>query len=186
VGDEWPVSAETARLRILEEAAWVYSGLVWGFEFEYTPYDKTRGLAERFALKPLGSISPAQLRLVALPVAASGAGEIERYRYYVEYPLTSELSALVEGHSADPWKGSQGTGTADMNKGIKGRHAAYEDSLRLSVRSLLQGLEPNKPREVHGRVAFERLPSLALVDGFYTSRVRARVMVVESIPYKLY
>jgi hypothetical protein len=92
----------------------------------------------------------------------------------------------MESYMQDPWKGSQGVGKADMNLGVKGRRAAYEDALRLAVRAYLQGLEPNKPRLVRGRVVFERPPTMALMGGYYTAQVRARVMVLEIQRYTLY
>jgi hypothetical protein len=182
VGDEWPVSEETARKRMLEEAAWVYSGMIWGFDFEYTPSDKTRAVAERFVLKPLGAIAPEAL--------AFAPGAQRRYddetRSFVEYLPDAASLELMSDYGHDPWKGAQGVGKADLQLGIKGRRAAYEDALRLAVRGYLQSIEANKPRLVRGRVAFERPPTLALVDGFYTSQARARVMVLEILRYKLY
>ena len=53
VGEEWPVSPDEARRRILAEAAWVFGGMIWGFEFTYTPYDKTRAIQERFDIVPI-------------------------------------------------------------------------------------------------------------------------------------
>ena len=182
VGDEWPVSDATARARMLEEAAWAYSGLIWGFDFEYTPYDKTRGLAERFVLTPLGNLKPGSLSFApGAPKASS-----DELRSFVEYKPSTALVQLMESYMQDPWKGSQGIGKADMNLGIKGRMAAYEDALRLAVRAYLQGLEPNKPRLVRGRVAFERAPTMAILGGFYTCQARARVMVGEILRNKVY
>jgi hypothetical protein len=182
VGDEWPVSDATARRRMLEEAAWAYSGLIWGFDFEYSPYDKARNIAERFVLTPLGSLKPETLSFAA----GARKGFPDQLWSFVEYRPPVVLVELMESYMQNPWKGSQGIGKADMNLGIKGRRAAYEDALRLAVRTHVQGLEPNKPRLVRGRVVFERPPSLALSGGFYTSQVRARVMVVEIQRYKVY
>jgi hypothetical protein len=188
VGEEWPVSRATAAARILDEAAWVYGGMIWGFEFEYTPYDKTRGLAERFVIKPIGSLAPSALSLASGSATEDLPPELasNELRSFVEYRPVAALVELMQGYAQDPWKGSQGLGKADMNLGIKGRRAAYEDGLRLAVRALLQGMEPNKPRLVKGRVAFERPPSMSIKGGYYTAQLRARVMVIETIPYKLY
>jgi len=182
VGEEWPVSAETARSRILSEAAWVYGGMIWGFEFAYTPYDKARSLAESFVLSPLGGLPPEALAFAS----GSPKGAISELRSFVEYRPAAGLVDLMAGYAGDPWKGSQGTGKADMALGVKGRRAAYEDALRQAVRSFLQGLDPNKPRLARGRVAFERPPTMAIIEGSYTARVRARVMATEVLPYKVY
>lgn len=182
VGDEWPVSAETARKRILGEAAWIFGGMIWGFEFDYTPYDKTRSIPERFEIRPIGSLPPEALSFAA----GAKASSMNELRSYVEYRPEPSLVTLMAGYARDPWKGCQGIGKADMNLGLKGRRAAYEDGLRAALRSLLQGLEPNKPRLVRGRVALDRPPSMSIQGGYYTAQLRARAMIVEVLPYKVY
>lgn len=182
VGEEWPVSEETARSRILDEAAWVYGGMIWGFEFRYAPYDKTRAIAERFEIEPIGA-----LRADALSFATGARrGASDELRSIVECSPSADLVMLMASYARDPWKGSQGIGKADMNLGLKGRRAAYEDGLRAAVRSLLQGLEPNKPRLARGRVVFDRPPAMSIQGGYYTAQTRARVMVIEVVPYKVY
>jgi hypothetical protein len=182
VGDEWPVSAETARKRVLEEAAWVYGGMIWGFEFRYTPFDKTRAIPERFDLQPIGSLQADTLSFAA----GAKPSSMNELRSYVECRPEPSLVSLMGSYARDPWKGCQGIGKADMNLGIKGRRAAYEDGLRAALRSLLQGLEPNKPRLVRGRVVFDRPPSMSIQGGYYTAQLRARAMLIEVLPYKVY
>jgi hypothetical protein len=190
VGEEWPVGPGEARRRILDEAAWVFGGMIWGYEFSYTPYDRTRALAERFDVAPIQSLEPGELLLApeASPPPASPTrpDSLDRFYFLAQYRPDPGLVSLMDSYSSDPWKGAQGIGKADMDGGVKGRRAAYIDGLRLSVRSLLQSLEPNKPRLVKGRVVFERPPPMAIIGGFYTVQVRARVMVTEVIPYKVY
>lgn len=190
VGEEWPVSPEEARRRMLAEAAWVFGGMIWGFEFSYTPFDKARAIQERFDVAPIESLTadaPA-LAAVASPSAdaPSRAQAPSQLRSYAEYRPEAALVALMRGYANDPWRGSQGLGRADMDLGVKGRRAAYVDGLRAAVRAYLQGIEPNKPRLVKGRVVFDRPPSLAIVGGYYTAQVRVRLMVVEAVPYKIY
>jgi hypothetical protein len=182
VGDEWPVSSETARARVLDEAAWVYGGIIWGFEFRYTPFDKTRAIPERFEIQPIESLGPDALSFAA----GAKASTLDEFRYVIECRPRGDLVTLMESYAQDPWRGSQGIGKADMNLGLKGRRAAYEDGLRAAVRSYLQGLEPNKPRLARGRVVFDRPPTMAILGGFYTVQLRARVMVEEVVPYKIY
>jgi hypothetical protein len=182
VGEEWPVSAETARARIREEAAWVFGGMIWGFEFSYTPYDKTRSIPERFEILPIGSLPPDSLSFAA----GARRSSMNELRSYVEYRPEVALVELMAGYAHDPWKGCQGIGKADMNLGLKGRRAAYEDGLRAALRSLLQGLEPNKPRLVRGRVILDRPPSMSIQGGYYTAQLRARAMIIEVLPYKIF
>jgi hypothetical protein len=180
--DPWPVTPEIARRRILDEAARVYSGVVYGFDYEYTPYDKARGLEERFELAALGSIPPEAL------VLKPGAKAFSDYdiRVYVEYGPDESQAARMESYRRDPWKSSQGIGKADVLRGIVGRDEAYRDALRAAVRAFLQGQEPNKPRQAKGRVVFERVPTLKVSGGFYVVQARVRVTASEVLPYRLY
>ena len=182
VGEPWPVPPDEARRRILEEAAWVYSGVIWGFEFSYTPLDRTRALEERFDIAPIGTLNAASLSFVP----GAGPARSDELRYLVECRPDPGLVSLMGSYASEPWKGSQGIGRADMNGGVKGRREAYKDALRSALRSWLQGLEPNKPRLVRGRVVFDRPPSMAIIGGYYTSQARVRAMVTEVLPYKIY
>ena len=193
--EEWPVSPRLARARILDEAAWVYGGMIWGFEFTYTPFDKTRALSERFDLQPIQSLDPRELSLAAGSFAPGARGLDEGlqgallsgdYRSFVEYRPEAALVSLMEAYSADPWKGAQGTGRADMILGVKGRRAAYIDGLRIAVRGLMQSREPNKPRLAKGRIVFDRPPTLTILAGSYTAGVKARAMVIEVLQYRVY
>jgi len=167
---------------MLEEAAWAFSGIVYGFEYSYTPYDKTRGIEERFEIASLGAIAPHSLTLVG----GSRVRSDYETRSYVEYRPDLSQAELMGTYLREPWKGSQGVGRADILRGVGGRAEAYRDALRAAVRSFLQGLEPNKPRLAKGRVAFERPPSLSLVDGYYVVQARVRVMSLEVLPYAAY
>jgi hypothetical protein len=156
--------------------------MIWGFDFSYTPYDKTRALPERFDVTPPQSLAPTSLTL-APGARASGP---EALWAFVEYRPDAALVSMMESYSSEPWKGAQGIGKADMNLGVKGRRAAYIDGLRSALRSLLQGQEPNKPRLVRGRVVFDRPPTLTIVGGYYSAQVRVRAMVIEVLDYKVY
>jgi hypothetical protein len=182
VGEEWPVTPGEARSRILAEAAWVFSGMIWGFDFRYTPYDKARAIGERFEIAPIQSLAPSALRLAP----GARASPPDALYSFAEYRPDAGMVSLMGDYANDPWKGTQGIGKADMSLGVKGRRAAYEDALRAAVRSLLQGREPNKPRLATGRVVFDRPPTMAIIGGYYTAQVRARAMVTELIRYQVY
>jgi hypothetical protein len=181
-GEEWPLSLDTAVRRLLEEAAWVYSGLVWGYEFSYTPLDRVRALQERFELRSLGSIAAGDPALVP----GGPTGLPDQVRAWIDYRPDAASIQLMESYSREPWKAAQGIGRADRILGWPGRRAAYEDAAREAVRDLMRSLEPNKPRLVRGRLAFERVPSIALRGGMYTVQARIRVTVLEALPYTVY
>lgn len=182
VGDPWPVPPEERARRLLSEAAWIYAGMIWGFSFSYTPYDRTRGIAERFELTSLGSLVAGDPRLV-LGRTRTVANIT---RAFVTYHPTPDEEARVSSYAEEPWQSCQGIGRADYLLGWKAHRASFEDGLRAAVREYLRLVIPNKPRRVLGRVVFTRVPVLSLADGIYTSQVRARVEVQDVQAYEVY
>jgi hypothetical protein len=182
VGDIWPLPPEKAERLMLEEAAWVFSGMIWGFEFSYTPLDQVRALSERFELRSLGSIAVGDSRLDSGDMRVAK----DEVRSWIEYRPDPVTLAGMARHDIEPWRGTQGLGKADLVLGLAGRRAAYEDATREALRALLRSLEPNKPRLVKGRVVFERVPSITIAHGAYMVQARLRVEVVEILSYNVY
>ena len=181
-GGPQPADPGDAGERLLGEAAWAYGGMLWGFEFEYAPYDRARGIAETFRLRSLGAIERGDPRLVPGPASSDGRA----LRAYVEYRPDEAGAGLVESYRREPWKAAQGLGKAEVALGWAGRRAACEDALREAVRAHLRSIEPNKPRGASGRVVLERPPTIRVQGGRYTAQLRARIEVLEWKPYVVY
>ena len=181
-GDPWPTDEATQLRRLRDEAAYVFAGMTSGFEFEWSPSDKARAIAESFTLKPLSSISADEPRLTVEP-SRRVKGDLYAY---VRYSPSSLESLSLESYGRDPWRSAQGNGAVDFIRGVAGRRAAYEDAARDAVSNLLRMLSPNKPRRVRGRLVFAEAPRITLTDGFYAVRLKARIDVTEVLPYELY
>jgi len=181
-GEPWPLPVETAAERLVEEAAYVFSGMVSGFEFAYTPLDRARGLEESFKLEPVGVLERGDPRL------RPGKARLEAGRLVgpVEFLADASDALELEGYGREPWKSAQGRGYAELVLGWKGRRVAYEEAAREAARSLLRLLEPNKPRLVRGRLVFASPPRVAIVDGRYAVTARCRVEVTEVLSYGVY
>ncbi|MBL8968054.1 MAG: hypothetical protein JNG85_13700, partial [Spirochaetaceae bacterium] len=94
-GDPWPLTSEDAALRLVEEAAFVFAGMVSGFEFDYTPLDRVRGLEERFAMKPLGHVPRGDPRLVPGAARVEGERVIGRVEFRPDRNDRLELEAFA-------------------------------------------------------------------------------------------
>lgn len=181
-GEPWPLPVSVAAERLAEEAAWVFAGEIWGFQFEWTPSDKARNLEESFRLEALGSIAKGDPRLHADSLRV----EEGRLLAYVGWkPLESEL-VLVEGSQKAPWKSVQGCGKGPYLKGEAGRKDAFDMAAKAALRELLRSLEPNKPRRVKGRFVFASVPRVGLVDGSWLVQARYRVEVQEVQSYGVF
>lgn len=181
-GDPWPLPLAVAAARLADEAAWIFAGQVWGFDFEWTPLDRTRHIEESFGMKPSGSIPKGDPRLAPEDSHVDG----QRLVAYVSYNPTASESGLLASYGRSPWKSAQGTGSGDYLRGHLGRRLAYEDAARAAIRDLLRGLEPNKPRRVKGHIVFASTPRIAVADGAYKVEARFRIEVTEVQGYGVF
>jgi hypothetical protein len=181
-GDPYPLPESVAASRLVDEAAYVFAGEVWGFSFEWTPSDKVRKVQESLSFEPERSIAHGDPAMRPEDTRRSG----DRLSAYVSFSPGASALALMETYSRSPWRSAQGIGKGDYLKGEAGRRAAYADAARAALRSLMQSLEPNKPRLVRGRMVFAAVPLVGIVDGAYAVQARFRVNVTEVERYELY
>jgi hypothetical protein len=178
----WPLSDADASRRLLSEAAYVFGGMIGGFEFEWTPAERARGIAERFALKPLFAVADGDPRM--LPGEARKT--YERMSAWIEWKPDATDRLDLEASRGARWKSSQGRGVADRMRGYAGRREAYEAAIKAGIEALERTVEPNRPRLVRGRAVFAAVPLLGIVDGAYTVQARLRIEVTEVLRYSLF
>jgi hypothetical protein len=181
-GEPWPIDEATRLSRLRGEAAYVYAGMISGFEFEWSPSDRTRAIAESFTLTPKAPIATDDGRLAIGP-SREANGDLYAY---ASYSLSATEGLSLESYGREPWRSAQGLGKVDFIRGVPGRRAAYEDAARDAVSNLLRSLSPNKPRRVRGRLVFAEAPRMTLQGGFYTVRLKARIEVTELLSYGAY
>ncbi len=173
------------------EAVWVFSGMIWGFDYLYTPSDKVRNVEELFTITPRGTIQPGDPALRVESVRVEGMVILATVTY---------LPAIAARHEYFSWSGSlftsaQGRGGASALPPIgqlspagrvESRQAAIAAATREALRDCLRGQTHNKPREVRGSCSFAAQPYVSVISGSYAARVRLRVAVSEIIPYGKY
>jgi hypothetical protein len=180
--DPWPLPVSVAANRLADEAAWIFAGEVWGFEFDWTPSDRARNIAEYFMLTPMGAIQRGDERLVPEEAHTEGSSLLA----WVSYRPSEADATLLASYGRSPWRSAQGMGKASYLKGYEGRRLAYEDSAREALRDLLRGMEPNKPRRVRGRIVFAGQPRLIVSGGNYVAQARFRIDETDLQSYEVY
>lgn len=181
-GDPYPVPDDTARVYALEEAARVFSGMIYGWSFDYEIGDRARGVAEAFSLSPLGSIPYGDPRLSPTEVELEGSLFFLWAEYRMGELQIRSYAVLREGEA----KGAQGTGSAPISAGKDGHAAALDDAARLAVRSLLVFSERSKPKEARGTVVLTEVPRIWVEQGRFQCAARFRVVVKEVVPYRYF
>ena len=170
-GIEYPASGEKGLTFILEEARWIFSGMIYGFRFFYNPPEPGREVEEVYELEPLLTIpwgDPSLKVLNAWP-------RDNRYRADLEYRL-SEYQML---HRM-AWEGvvhpsAEGEGHYTLFEGFSGRRIALERGILQAVRNHFRPRYRNRPAAIEGRVVLMEAPYLVIREGEYIGRVRIRM-----------
>lgn len=167
---------------LLEEGRRVFSGMIWGFEFRYVPYDKARGVAEELEIVPLGEIPWGDPRLGTSQTRLTGT----QLRAYLEYRPDPSAAARKAAWDDATFQSAQGRGSAPLAGGREARRTALDQAAKEALRELLRPVEKNKPREIRGVFAYDASPRIVITGGSYTAVVRIRVKVAEVRRYSVY
>ena len=160
---------------LLEEAAWVFSGEIDGFDFEWTPANKVRAITEAFTLRPQGLLRSPDRRLVP------GSFVRERNQLWVWIDFVADMTdqANMAMNRAASWKSSQGIAAIPLSRGWAGRREACVAAIKAGIEAWSRSVEPNRPSFVKGRVLLTAVPLISFTEGSWRAQVRIRLQVVE-------
>jgi len=177
-----PISRDEAARRLLEEARFVFSGMLYGFEFRYVPLDRERSVAEEFVLSPVAVIPWGGEQLTILDI---------RHEENLMYGRLRYTLAAHEETRRDAWARSSvtrasGSGSASRILGTAAKQIAIEDAVRNAVHEYLRARVYNKPREVSGRLVLSAAPRVILRSGEYQATVQVKLVVQDLRSYAVY
>lgn len=177
-----PISRDEAARRLLEEARFVFSGMLYGFEFRYVPPDRERSVAAEFVLSPIAVIPWGVEQLTILDIRREENLMYGRLRYTL---------AAHEETRRDAWARSSvnrasGSGSAPRILGSVAKQSAIEDAVQNAVREYLRAHVYNKPREVSGRLVLSAAPRVILRSGEYQATVQIKLVIQELRSYAVY
>jgi hypothetical protein len=181
-GEEYPLSEEAAVRLLLEEARYVFAGMIYGFRFRYVPADRRRDIDEQFEIEPIAEIRFGDPRLSVI------ATRVEDLRLHgrFEYRLADFQRSRLAGWLSADVPSAAGEGEAPFWEGHDARIPAVEDAMRLAVRELLRSRIDSKPREATGSFVLLGSPRIYVRSGAYQARVDIKVKVNEIRPYTVY
>lgn len=176
------LSEEEASKRLLEEAQYVFSGMIFGFSFLYTPLDRTREVDEIFELLPEAEIVWGDPALTVAEVRVSGNRKYALIRYY---PHDFQKS-WIEYSGSNLLSRASAYGYGDVFKGHSQKLKSIGEGIREAVRSYLRKRIFNKPKEIRGRAVLSDVPYVYIDAGRYVAKVRVKLDIREIIPYKIF
>jgi hypothetical protein len=188
----YPLDAESAYRRGLEEAAMVYGAMIYGWSFSYDIGELARGIPESFELTPVGTIvfgdpglfvTEVEVRDMYLQLWTDYRPTETQLRRLSMWKAGSIRSAQAIGRG--PLVGT-GNWPSEATDWLAARKAVLEDAARTAVRAMLQGSERNRPREARGFISLSAFPAYWIDGGYWTASARFRVNITEVIPFAVY
>jgi hypothetical protein len=187
VDEEYPLSADTARKRALEETSLFFSAMVYGWSFSYEVGERARKIEEKMELTPLGSIQFGDPALVVTEAETKNMQLI----IWADYHLSDALQKRMQTWRTGMIRNAQAIGyapyTFETYPGwIAVKQLALEDSARAALRTALRGSERNRPKHVNGFISLAAFPRYFIDSGRWTVVARFRIQITEIIPFAAY
>jgi hypothetical protein len=184
----YPLDTQTAHRRALEEAAMVYSAMIYGWSFYYDIGEKARGIAEAFELTPAGTIEFGDPGLYATEAKVRDG----YLCLYTDYRLTDAQKRRMTMWKSGAIQNAQAIGHGPLGGAVEIsdwfviKETALKDAARTAVRAILRGNERNRPKEVRGFISLSAFPAYWMDGGQWAASARFRVEITEIVPFAAY
>lgn len=183
-GSQYPLSREAAQRRLLEEARGVFSDMIYGLRFRYTPADNAREIAEEFTLEPV-----AELRWGDPALRIADAWQQDGLLHAkVTYRLADFQQARRRAWQSTAIPVAMGSGEANLFilPGPAGKRASLEQAVKEAIRNHLRPIHPNKPREIAGELVLWSEPQVVIRSGAYLTVAQVKLQLREIRSYSLF
>ena len=164
-------------------APFVFEGIIHGWNFSYTPYDKTRNVNEYFEFSVDGpNISKNDKNITF----NNPYFQDNKLFCWVEYQLSKEMVNKLKQTQSVIFKKISGKGKGKVSEGEEGIKKAFAEALKNAVRNHGRDIEKNKPKEMLGKVKITGNPRVYIDNGFYVVDLDFFVQVDKIIQYKYF
>lgn len=170
------------RQALTELSKTVMEGMVYGWKFSYTPFDKRRQVEEEFELIPLQTIPSNDSRLSVTELRP-------QYPYlycWAEYRVSGAAALHRTEWIRINYITAKGSGSAERKMEIDGVRQAYREAALAAVRGYLRKNIKNKPKSVSGEMLIKDNPRLYVSGGKFTAQLTVYLYIKEVIPYEVF
>lgn len=167
---------------IREVGPFLITGMVYGWNFVYTPSDKARGVEEFFEVTEVQSLNPYKdLINYAYPWIQNN-----RLNCWCEYTRDDFQVQNYKLWSSIQNPTIHGRGYGDLAKGFDGLKDAANDALKNAVREYFRIKYKNKPKEIRGAVLIREIPVIGIDAGRYVINLDFFLECGKIVEYKVY
>ena len=164
-------------------APFVFEGIIHGWNFSYTPYDKTRQVNEYFEFSVDGPNISKNDKNISFN---DPYFQDNKLFCWVEYELSSAMLNKMKHSKSIVFKKISGKGKGKVSEGEEGIKKAFSEALKMAVRNHGRDIEKNKPKEMLGKVNITGNPRVYIDNGFYVVDLDFFVQVDRIIQYKYF
>ncbi|MDA3941524.1 MAG: hypothetical protein PF693_19830 [Spirochaetia bacterium] len=168
--------------RTLEDALWMISGMIYGFDIKYTPLDLSRHVKEYLEVTPRASIPWGDEKLEVVDTWFKNEKLSMQVRYFLDEAQITRLKLWESNIFPD----AEGIGIVSVFSGFQGRIESIKEGIKEALRNYLRIRNTNKPREIICRVLLAEPPYTIMDAGGYKSKVKITIKFSEIIPYAYY
>jgi len=148
-------------------APYVFEGIIFGFDFDYTPSDKTRNVDEYFELNFSRENYQSHKDFAKHISYEDGFFQDNALYCWAEFHLTDDLYKRVSRKYSISMPKTHGRGSGKVRDGEKGIENAFEDAIKKAIRSYAQTITKNKPKEITGTILITGEPRIFIQHGQY-------------------
>lgn len=138
---------------------------IYGWNFSYTPSDKTRNVAEYFEITPINTISIRDSNIKYDSPQISNHNQI--FSCWITYTCTEQQTKLLESYTNINFPKIRGSGSASIKKETEGVKEAFENAAKNAIRSYYSKQTKNKPKEITGSLYLRETPRYYINEGQY-------------------
>lgn len=177
-----PASMHQAITEVLKEAQYVYSGMIYGFSFSYTPVDPARGIPGSFSVKPIAEIKWGDPHLRVLDTRVDNG----RLTARILYTMVPFQETWTQGWDSNVFPSATGRGTSRYFLSYDQKMASYKDAMKEAIRGYLRQRIFNRPRKVVGQFVLRGSPQTIIDAGRYVTTVSLKLRINKVVPYRVF
>lgn len=169
--------------RMKKTAPFIIEGMVYGWNFSYTPYDKTRGVSEYFEFTPIHEFTEEEKAGIHYRKPWI---EDSKLFAWVEYDRTESQRYNLSVWNSVTNPKIRGLGYAKLTEGFDGIQKASGEAMKNAVREHMRKLIKNKPKEITGRLLICESPSIGIDSGRYVVTLDFFIESTKIIKYQTF
>ncbi|TFG65142.1 MAG: hypothetical protein E4H36_00920 [Spirochaetales bacterium] len=177
-----PVTTDDMRKALLEEARYIFGGMIFGFTFSYVPLDRARGVDEAFSLTPVHAPAWGDKDMVIKQTRVENGFLYCRFSYRLK-----EYQETWYGlWRSNDYPRASAIGAGNLFFGPLEKFTAVNNAVKEAVREYARLRIASKPWKIEGEALFAQPPAVYIDAGSYYARVRVKLNIKTVVPYLRY